>query len=356
MNTLLVTLLAAFSLTAFLTYLFQLKGGLSVDIPNQRSSHLQPIPRGGGCCFFLVFSGAIFFLQQTGILSLSPEMASLFFVASMFGLIGAVDDAIGLSIQTKFISGIILAFIFSAAGMNWHEIDFGIFRLSLSWGIYSVITVFWITWVVNLYNMMDGINGISAFKAIVLSGFFAWVGYQWDLPELRITMSLLFATVLAFLPFNFPKAKIFMGDSGSLFLGAVFAMLPVYLNHHSQGKFTLWHAVLCLGPFFLDTTFTAIRRLFVLGTGFCRPHRNHYYQRLADILNSHIKPTLIYTGLSCLFILSVSLSLLGGNKIQPYFFILPLCSMGVLFFIISNSHFVASHKDDEQSHIPPFQG
>jgi Fuc2NAc and GlcNAc transferase len=158
---------------------------------------------------------------------------------------------------------------------------------------------FWIVWMLNLYNFMDGIDGLAGGEAAVASCFFflvfAWHGESgWAVANLFVA-----AASMGFLVHNWPPARVFMGDSGSAFLGAFFGMQSVVAALTTPVPFLV--LVMPFANFILDTTFTLFRRV-VRGEKWYQAHRTHFYQRMTNLGMSHAKVTgleLVSVGLSC---------------------------------------------------------
>ena len=159
---------------------------------------------------------------------------------------------------------------------------------SLGW-LAVPVTIICLVWMTNLYNFMDGMDGFAGGMSVVGFGFLSFIA--WSAGHSFITLlSLLAMTAAAgFLLYNFPPAKIFMGDAGSILLGFLAAALSVMGVHQKQ--FDLWVPVLVFSPFIVDATVTLLRRL-LRGERVWRAHREHYYQRLVLSGWSHKKTVL----------------------------------------------------------------
>jgi UDP-N-acetylmuramyl pentapeptide phosphotransferase/UDP-N-acetylglucosamine-1-phosphate transferase len=155
----------------------------------------------------------------------------------------------------------------------------------------------WIVGLCNAYNFMDGIDGIAAAQAIVAGAGWAWLGWRGGDAMTALAGALIAGASLGFLFFNWPPAKVFMGDAGAAFLGFTFAALTVLaltqsLERAAAGALFVW-------PFLFDTTFTLVRRL-VRGENVLRAHRSHLYQRLVARGWSHARVTMLYAALAAL--------------------------------------------------------
>lgn len=269
-------------------------------IPNERSSHTRPTPSGGGIAIVLTtLLGFIVFATLTHQLSLS--LWFVFSGAILVALISWLDDLYTMQSQVRLAVHCLsaLAAVIGIGAIDqitlpfWGEISFG-------W-VGFVIALFWHIGLINAYNFMDGIDGLAGSQAVVAGGAWAIFGYWIDAP-LVMALGLLLATgSLGFLGYNWPPARIFMGDVGSAFLGYIFAALMVMAARKDARLAAI--GVLMLWPFLFDTIFTLGRR-WSRGENLLLAHRSHLYQRLVIAGYSHRTVTLYYTGLALLGVLA----------------------------------------------------
>jgi len=201
-----------------------------LDIPNDRSSHTIPTPRGGGLAFVVVFLIGLVALWQFDMVDLRLFLA-LVGGGSIIAGLGWIDDKQGLSARIRLIFHFIAAawVVFCLDGFS--SLNLGFTELNLFW-VANVLVVIAIVWMINLYNFMDGIDGIAGTEAITISGaaaIFLWVQNS----GLAAVCLLMIAAVLGFLIWNWPPAKVFMGDVGSGFLGFVFAVLAIWSENNT---------------------------------------------------------------------------------------------------------------------------
>ncbi len=278
---------------AWLVSKFAVQFGL-MDLPNQRSSHTNPTPKGGGIGIVAAFTVAsiagelspFFYLPVIALsitsflgdrVDLSPILRLLIQFAAAFIVIYAICDASSL-IEPFFISH----------KSNWFILILSVMAI----GIYVVGTA-------NFYNFMDGINGLAALTGAVTFSLLATYVYTYDLNTkwLLLCVSIVGAS-LGFLPFNIPKARVFMGDVGSIMLGFVFAVTVLVLAD-SLKSFLLLNSFLFM--FYADELATMAERI-KQGERLTKPHRRHLYQVLANEAGmAHWKVTFIYAA-SQLFI------------------------------------------------------
>ena len=270
-----------------------------IDIPNERSSHSQPTPRGGGIA--LVVMTLIGLLCSQMIWQLTTWRGLLIYVgaASLIAVISWLDDLKSLSSRSRFLAHLGAAGLVIAAWGYWEKIAFPGFG-SIQLGYFGLLlTLFWIVGLTNAYNFMDGIDGIAGGQAFVAGISWALVGWLMDDKFIFAIGGLLAASSLGFLIYNWSPAKIFMGDVGSAFLGFTFAVIPVMAPRSAPLNRDLmpWVGMFLLWPFILDTSITLLRRLSK-GENIFQPHRSHLYQRLVIAGYSHKNVSLLYIGLA----------------------------------------------------------
>lgn len=245
-----------------------------VDHPNERSSHVVPIPKGGGIGILVAF------ILSSLVLKIPPGFwlpATFLAIVSFYGDRFPIFPRFRLPIQ--FIAALVLLApaLFSNSFTGYYLLTTDHSPLTTAFGLLP-LSVF-IVGTANFYNFMDGINGIAAITGIVgfgLLAFFAFLsGADSSFVTLAICMSL---SCLGFLPFNMPKAKVFMGDVGSILLGFVFAGMVVWLSR-SLLDFICLSAFLF--PFYADESTTMAVRIRD-GENLTRPHRRHLYQLLTN--------------------------------------------------------------------------
>ena len=277
-----------------------------LDVPNERSLHSQPTPRGGGLVIVVaVLVGLAVILVKNRDWPWH-QTAGFFAGALLIAGVSWLDDLRSLSNRLRIIVH------FSAAAMMIAGSG-GVIALpdTLPWVMAAGITLVWVAGLTNAYNFMDGIDGIAGLQGVV--GGIAWFVLARDPANGSLSaLGLLVALAsLGFLFHNWPKARIFMGDVGSAFLGFVFASMPLLL----KPPLPFLSALLVVWPFVFDTAFTFLRRLR-RGERVFSAHRSHLYQRLVIAGWSHRRVTLLYGTLaatgSALAIWSEPRGSLGG--------------------------------------------
>jgi len=152
--------------------------------------------------------------------------------------------------------------------------------------------MFFLVWIMNAYNFMDGIDGMATLGGILASSLIALIIVITNgLTLTALLLLLLSSTMTGFLIFNWPQAKIFMGDSGSMFLGYFFGCIVLYTT--MQNEVTIWTWIIVFGYYIADTTTTQIMRLIMVKKWYV-PHRSHAYQNYARLADSHLKTIILF--------------------------------------------------------------
>lgn len=257
-----------------------------LDVPNSRSSHQIPTPRGGGLGIVLAFFTAILVLDR--IVGVAPSVKWALLAALPVAAIGFWDDHGHVSARLRLIIHLAAGScaVYLLGGMA--HIALGPFAFELSW-IGSGASVLWIVWCLNFFNFMDGIDGIAGTEAAFVTGA-AGVLTGWLYPEsLLAPVFILFASAcLGFLVWNWPPARIFMGDVGSGFVGVVIGMFTVVSMNKGGLSLAVW--LILLTSFATDATVTLFRRMWS-GQRWYEAHRSHAYQHAALVFGSHKKVT-----------------------------------------------------------------
>lgn len=248
-----------------------------LDIPNHRSSHEAPVPRGGGVAIVLIVMGFVFVAGMTD--NLPRELFWAFAGGgSLIALIGWIDDHRDLSSSFRAIMQFIAAAwtVFCFGGIDSIQLGEGSFTLGF---LGSILAIVLIVWLINLYNFMDGTDGIASVQALTAGG----LGVFFFLTSGQIGAALLCLTLIAstsgFLLWNWAPAKIFMGDVGSSFIGYLFAVLALYGEKTGSVPGLVW--AILLGGFFWDATLTLFKRM-LNGERWYAAHRSHAYQRFVQ--------------------------------------------------------------------------
>lgn len=268
---------------------------LAKDIPSSRGLHQRVVPRGGGLAIFSVvtFLAALGHLQGT-----RDAEFTLVTVASLTGVavMGFLDDRFNLSVSGRFLAGFALSALLAAGSLGDQPVLIFGQEYNLSFGVLVAVGALGIFWLVNLFNFMDGADGVAGVQSLVASAvltfWFASEGQEF----LALVNSALAGACLGFLWFNWSPARVFMGDVGSLALGAWFGVMS--LIGVTRFGLPLEAFLTLLGVFVFDATLTLFRRLFQ-GKRITQAHREHLYQKLILAGWSHGKVSIL-TGVMAL--------------------------------------------------------
>ncbi|MFA7269985.1 MAG: glycosyltransferase family 4 protein [Sterolibacterium sp.] len=269
------------------------------DVPNERSSHRVPTPRGGGLAIVAGFLLGILLIHLCG--DVVPIRSRYFwgFLASLL-LVAAVslyDDVKTRSPLLKIGTQLIAIAMMMGTGIlidTLHVPWLGL--VAAQWWFYP-LTLFWLLGLTNAYNFMDGLDGMAAGTAVIASLFFSVIAFQQGSFFIYFAALALCAASLGFLVFNWPPARIFMGDIGSTFLGLAFASLAIVAARDDHAHVSLFVVPLLLFHFLFDTVFTFLRRL-LRGENVFQAHRTHLYQLLNRLGYSHGKVSLLYAAMA----------------------------------------------------------
>src|SRR6266849_3513887 len=265
---------------------------LILDVPNERSSHARPMPRTGGVAIVLAFSLGVGSAWWTGLLG--ADLAWIILVPGMLMfLLGLADDVLNLHEGAKLLLQVLIAGgTVLIGGILLHDVDLpGIGSVPFGWSAVPV-TIVWIVGIVNVYNFMDGLDGLAAGVAVIIAGWLTTAFFLNGAQALGMVALLVGASTAGFLFFNFPPARIFMGDSGSAFLGLQFSVLAVLGFGESGPGLPFLFFPLLFGAFLADTVVTLVSRM-MRGEAWYKAHRVHYYQRLTDLGFSHRNVSMI---------------------------------------------------------------
>lgn len=276
---------------------FAIRKGILAN-PDFRTLHEKPVPRGGGIVFSLVFMLGVLILWLLGIASLELMLAICIGggVATLFGF---MDDIMEFKVIPK------LAMQVSLAGWVLFCFDGGTLPHLCwmpTWPVW-LLTWFLLVWMMNLYNFMDGIDGMAGSGAVFMAGVAAIVVFINGNSNMALVLALLSISCLGFLLFNWTPASIFMGDSGSIFLGYCFGAL--ILKTVMDGGMSFWTWLVIFGYFLGDTTTTLLLRIIIVKKYV--PHRSHAYQNLARIWGSHLKVTCLVIVYHCVWLLPLAI-------------------------------------------------
>lgn len=269
-----------------------------LDIPNERSSHKQPIPRGAGITFFISFNLILALLIQQDILTMKYTFP-VFLGGPVIMLLGYWDDlssipaAVRLTVHL-FVS--LFIFILISSGFS-KEVEIS-FLPAWPW-LTTAFCILFIAWFINLYNFMDGCDGLATSVGMVGSGLISLLSYLSGHEDLAIIYLILAYSLAGFLVFNWHPAKVFMGDAGAYFLGYVFGALALVSKMYYDSS--LYIHLIVFGLFVVDATWTLARRAW-RGERVFNAHRQHAFQKLIKMGWGHARVTSLYVLITVLWL------------------------------------------------------
>jgi UDP-GlcNAc:undecaprenyl-phosphate GlcNAc-1-phosphate transferase len=285
---------------------FAIKIG-ALDQPNERKVHKYPIPRLGGVAIYISFCLSLllslFLDPRLHVFSIMDSHNAVMLVLSLtiVLMLGILDDLRPLRPSHKFLGQFIAATIVYAAGFRISSIThpWGSNVLNLSILDYPA-TILWIVGITNAFNLIDGLDGLASGVAFIVSLTICAVSFLKGAPVTAMIALILGGAILGFLPYNFNKARIFLGDSGSLFIGFTLAILSMQSSTKGSTAFSLIVPVLALGLPIMDTLLSMTRRL--LRSLFpSSPKRESIFQKIFTMFlpdRGHIHHQLVARGLS----------------------------------------------------------
>jgi Fuc2NAc and GlcNAc transferase len=287
-----------------------------VDIPNHRSSHSEITPRGGGLAIVIAWYIGISLLFIYG--KIDSPLYFAFIMGALLALVSFIDDIICLSPIVRLGAQVIssLGAIYFLNGMEPVSLYF--FQLKSQFLVLPIILI-GMVWFINLYNFLDGIDGYASVEAIFL-GFAFYIFTQ------NTLLVVFILAVLGFLFWNWPKAKIFMGDVGSTQLGFILAVFAIYFHNTGTLNIGLW--LILTSPFWFDASYTLFRR-WRNREQLSHAHKKHAYQRIVQGGYSHKKALLGLIGVNLTILLLTWFSI----RLFDYQFLLWGGVLLLLFFI-----------------------
>lgn len=245
-----------------------------LDVPNQRSSHSIPTPRGGGAAIVCAYFVAVTLLFAAD--RLDMHYVNIALLGLVVALIGLWDDFGHIAARWRFLAHFLASMMAVALMSGFPVMLIGVWRMDLAgWG-YLIGAIF-LTWLLNLFNFMDGTDGIAASEALFVSASLAIFVHDIDSQLFVLTISLAAASA-GFLFWNWPAARIFMGDVGSGFLGLMIGLLILLAAWRLPVLF--WAGLILMGVFIVDASYTLLYRV-ATGQKWYQAHCSHCYQHAA---------------------------------------------------------------------------
>ncbi|MFH1783748.1 MAG: MraY family glycosyltransferase [bacterium] len=266
-------------LSVFLLRKLALKFNI-VDTPNRRKIHKTPIPILGGLAIFLGMGAAIYLNPEV-----IKEFSFLFAGATFILIVNLMDDIKGLSAVFRFTIEFIIALFVILTGTRISFLPPGMLGDSIE----VIISLIWLVGIANAFNYLDGMDGLAAGSAAINALFFAFILFRTQQPQLGFLALIVMASCLGFLPHNFnKKAKMFLGDSGSTFIGFMLASIAMRGNWAEDNIIKLTVPILILGVPIFDMILTTIMRIreekiSTIIEWFKYGGKDHFHHRLVDL-------------------------------------------------------------------------
>ncbi len=308
-----------------------------MDTPNARKAHDRPIPKGGGLGIVVAFLLGIAVLYQVAAFSrlADPYFRGVILAAAAIALVAFLDDLRDWPFSVKLAAQLLAAAAAVGSGLFVEDIRVPyVGAISIGW-FGPLATFAWILFATNAMNFIDGLNGLAGGVALIACGFLAYISTRLDGWFVYFASMLLAAGLIGFLPFNFPRARIFMGDVGSQFCGFVLAVLGVAASRFGAVEMPFVLVPLLLSGVLFDVAFTLLRRLLA-GQKVTQPHRGHLYQfaqrggmdaRLVAVVHWGFAG---FGGLTCLLFLA------APSREKPVLLLLPLLPQMVWLACVRN--------------------
>ena len=324
----------------------------AMDVPRDaRRMHKRPIPRMGGLAIFMGFLAAVLIFGKFDV-----QMMSILLGAMIIVVLGIFDDIVALGAKFKFCIQIIAAAIPVCIGGLKIEFftSFNPFSDNpyFSLGILTIpVTILWIVGITNAVNLIDGLDGLAAGVSSIAAMTMLAVGLLTNEVMVAIVMAALAGSCIGFLPYNFNPAKIFMGDTGSTFLGFMLATMSI------EGFFKFYAVISCAVPFLIlglpifDTASAIMRRLME-GRSPMSPDRGHVHHRLVDMgFNVKQAVAILYAISGTLGLAAVILTTSGEAKAMILILavILVMALGGRILWTLQKSLHARKEHDDEKN-------
>jgi Fuc2NAc and GlcNAc transferase len=283
-----------------------------MDLPNDRSSHVVPVPRGGGVGIVVAFLSAVAWAFEKAFI---PGQLAWALIGGglAIAVVGFLDDRFRLPAWPRIVVHSLAAAwavwcldvarpaSFIASGDSW---------------VQRCVAFVALVWLINLFNFMDGIDGLAGIEAVSVGGLGAVLLLHNGWSSGAQLSLMLCAASLGFLVWNWPPAKIFMGDVGSGFLG--FTLGTLALSSSKTSSTLIWPWLILLAAFFVDATVTLLRRMFVRAPWY-QAHRSHAYQHAARAFGSHANVTLAVAAINIGWLFPLAWAASSHRQTAPLF-------------------------------------
>ena len=325
----LVSLIVSVSLIPFLKS-YALKKNI-IDYPEERKIHTEPIPYLGGVAIYLGFLFGLFIIYRF-LHWVSMKDFYLFGVGSfVIFLLGLYDDFKKANAKIKFTVQIFVAVFIVSHGVYIPQVTnpFGGDSIELLW-FGPILTVFWIVLITNSFNLLDGLDGLASGISIITIGFM--LGFALFSNDMRVIgiSAVLLGSILGFFIFNFPPAKIYMGDTGSLLIGFLVSILCIIPSSKGPYGFAVLIPMILTAVPIIDTVLAVFRR-FKKGIPIFSADKKHLHHRILQLSNSYRKTLFIIYGTNFYICLHAILAYFLPNEFRIILFV--ILAQDILFGI-----------------------
>lgn len=264
-----------------------------IDIPkDDRRVHKKPMPLAGGLAIFISITSLSFYF-----LNINKTMISLIIGSTIIIISGLIDDKIGLSPKLKIVFQVLAALVLIAGNIKieFFTNPFGIESLLVLKYLSIPVTIFWVCGITNTINLIDGLDGLAVGVSMICAISMLFLTNGNNHTEAALLCALVAGACLGFLPFNFNPAKIFMGDTGALYLGFMLSFIAIEGVMKQAAILTIFIPVIVLGVPVFDTAFAMLRRK-LQGKSITEADKGHLHHRLLNKgLNQKQTVLILYT-------------------------------------------------------------
>lgn len=288
----LIALLASYILTPMAIKLAVKIGAM--DAPDARKVHREPIPRMGGLAIYLAFVAAVLVSVP-----MSQQVMGLLIGGTVIVAVGILDDLYQLAAKVKLAGQIVAAavLLFFDICIDWVMNPFSGELIYFDW-LAIPITIFWIVGLTNTVNLIDGLDGLAAGVSTIAAVSILFIAADMGIVTVALVLAALAGSALGFLKYNMNPAKVFMGDTGSMFLGYTLAAVSIIGAVKSAATIALIVPIVALGLPILDTAFAILRRK-LSGEPIFKPDKGHLHHRLLAMGMSQKQAVWLMYGISC---------------------------------------------------------
>jgi UDP-GlcNAc:undecaprenyl-phosphate GlcNAc-1-phosphate transferase len=276
----------------------------AMDAPDDRKVHKKPIPRMGGLAIYVAFVLTVLFSMH-----ISREIAGLLTGGTVILIVGIIDDLKQLPAKVKLFGQILAAAVLLLFGVQIDSVTNPLGGM-ISFGdwLAAPLTILWVVGLTNTVNLIDGLDGLAAGVSTIAAVTIFLVALQQNIWTVALLTAALAGSALGFLQHNFNPAKIFMGDTGSMFLGYMLAAVSVLGAVKSAATIALIVPIVALGLPIMDTAFAIIRR-YMSGRPIFKPDRGHLHHCLLELgLTQKQAVLLMYVISGCLGLSAIALN------------------------------------------------